>query len=61
MCTSYRNNDIALIDMKRITPQIPETIDSCKRNQNWIERKVKFEYIDKGYHSGDISSLDVCL
>jgi len=26
-----------------------------------LDKKVKFDYLNKGFHCGDISSLDICL
>jgi hypothetical protein len=59
VAVSFKNNDIATFEMNQILPNTTETIDIGKNNK--FQKEVRFDFIFNGFHSGTISSLDVCL
>lgn len=61
LAVAFKNNDIATFDLLKVLPSVPEPIEQLKRNLKFIERRVKFDFIYNGFHSGPVTSLDVCL
>ncbi|EGR29862.1 WD repeat protein [Ichthyophthirius multifiliis] len=61
MAVSFKSNDIATFDLTKLLPQVPESIESLKQNINYMEKKLKFDYVFGGFHLGPISCMDVCL
>lgn len=55
---SFKNNDIATIDMNEILPQTLESVEALKKAK---EKDIYFDYVFKGFHNAGITSMDVCL
>jgi WD40 repeat protein len=48
------NNDIALLYLNEIIPQISDIIKET------TEKEINFEYLYKGFHSKAITGMDIC-
>jgi len=40
---------------------MPESVETCKKNGKWMDRLIKFEFVNKGYHFGAVTGLDICI
>lgn len=62
MAVSFRNNDIATIEMVQVLPNsTTEVLESFKNNPKFMNREVKFEFLFNGFHNGPVTCIDVCL
>jgi len=57
---AFTNNDVAILDLSKLIPLITENIEDIKRNLKQRQQKIQFEYIYNGFHTGPITSLDIC-
>jgi hypothetical protein len=61
MAIGFKNNDVALFNLSKVIPTVPEALEQMKRNLKNLEKRVKFEYIFSGSHYGPITHMDVCI
>jgi WD40 repeat protein len=54
VAVAYNNNDICTFDLDSLLP----SIQTDENNQ--IQQEVEFSFIYNGFHSGSISSMDIC-
>ncbi|KRW99737.1 WD40-repeat-containing domain [Pseudocohnilembus persalinus] len=60
LAIQFENSDIATLELNKILPQLAEPIQQFKDMSKKLKKKIYFDYIYDGFHSGPISSLDIC-
>lgn len=54
MVVAYDNNDICTFDLDALLPSIQSNEKAA------ISSEVEFQFIYNGFHSGPITSMDIC-
>ncbi len=53
IAVSFKNNDIATIEMSQVLPNsTTEALETFKNNLKFLSREVKFDFLFNGFHNG---------